>query len=88
MAIVNSKAGELHAQIAQLQRKITLSNLPEEKALLNEEIYGLKKQLREMNRKAPKVVAVKDASTVGDKMEARLKRSSVGSRMGNRSVLI
>lgn len=88
MAIVNSKSDELHAQIAMLQRRIKLSNSQEQKALLTDEIYKVKKQLRELNRKAPKVVAIKDASTVGDKLEAKLNGKAGNFRMGNRAVLI
>ena len=89
MAVISSQSENIHAQIAQLQRKIKLSNSQEQKAMFTDEINKLKKKLREINRKAPKVVAIKDAATVGEKMEAKL--NAVGSSSylrSNRAVLI
>ena len=87
MSIMNSKAEELHARIASLNKKIKLTNSQEEKALLIDEIEATKEELRKINRKTPNVVVVKDAATVGDKMEAKLHDKGT-SRMGNRAVLL
>jgi peptidoglycan hydrolase CwlO-like protein len=70
--VINSKVEDLHLKIADLKRQIRLTDSQEQVQLLEEEIEKLREQIRSINRKEPNVVQVKDASTVGDKMEARL----------------
>jgi hypothetical protein len=79
MAVLNSRAEDLRCRIAQLQRSIKLSEDSSQIQLWTEEIADIKKELRNLNRKAPQVVAVKDASTVGEKMERKLRARGASS---------
>ena len=88
MTVSNSRASELKSEIANLRKKVKLSDSKEEIMVLTEKIASLTDQLKKVNRKSPNVVAVKDAKTIGDKIEARLTSKATGGRMRDRSVLL
>lgn len=88
MAVMNNREDNLRAEIASIRKKIRLSESQEEIAILTEKIQTLMEELKLINRKKPKVVPVKDAKTIGDKMESKLKSNNHRSTMGNKSLLI
>ena len=67
---------KLYKQINNIRNKIALCDSDDEAAMYAEEVKGLLEQVRKLKRSGaePKVVAVKDAHTVGEKIERRLKR--------------
>lgn len=88
MITSNSKADSIRNEIENLRKKIKLSESKEEIMGFTDEINSLTNQLKMVNRKSPNVVAVKDAKTVGDKIEAKLASRASGGKMRNRSVMI
>lgn len=86
--VMNSQVDKLHKQIAQLQKKMCLTNSQDLIQTYMDQIAELKEEIRKINRKKPKVVQVKDAATVGDKIEARLSGRARSSRMSDRAVMI
>ena len=66
----------IYAKIAELRKEIALTESPEKIELLTDKIYEYRDQIRKINRKKPVVTAIKDAQTVGDKIERRMKRKS------------
>lgn len=68
------QSDKLRAQIAQIRDKIALTDSEEECQMYLDQIDELKEKIRKINRKEPVVVPVKNASTVGDKIERRLKQ--------------
>lgn len=65
---------EMEKQIEDLNMKILLSNSPEQRELLLNDISKLKKAINSAKEtERPVVVPIKDAPTVGDKIEKKLK---------------
>ena len=89
MSTENKELEVLNKRIEYLKNKQILSNSPEEKILLDEQISELRKKCKSVKRKEPVITPVINASTIGDSMEAKLKNPNKRSKsLGQNRVLI
>lgn len=81
MAVSNSGIADVQVRIRELEKKIKLTVSDERKQMFQDEIDLLNKQIANANRKESMVVPIKNAATVGDAMERKLKSRSSQSKL-------
>lgn len=79
---------QMHERIAELRRKILLTKSKQEIQFMQDEIDELNAKIKASKHKKPVIVPVKDAPTIGDRMEAQLAGKGRKSRYNGNSVAL